>query len=93
MAGKFNAVSMAGFLAEFRALPLSEQQASPIWQELIQFSQWGNPIKMPDPLVSPELPDPRMSTADRAEFMRKRGPVTDDSKTKKTNPGSRKSVV
>jgi hypothetical protein len=89
MAGKLNDLSVSLFLEDFRSRPLGEQQASPIWQELIQFPSWGNPIKMPDPRVgAAELPDPRMSAPDRAEFMKKHGPVTDDSKAKSPHPGS-----
>ena len=62
---KVSDVQAAEFLAEFRDRELDGQEASPVYQELIQFPQWqtarivGEEAPGSAPTPSAELPDPR----------------------------------
>jgi hypothetical protein len=85
-------IEVAEYLVAFRERPQAEQEASPIYQELIAFSGWGMAKYAPKaPLVSPEIPDPRMSSADRAKLMKELNPITDTGKGK-TEPGAMTTV-
>ena len=76
---KVSDVQVAELLAEFRDRELERQEASPIYQELIQFPQWqtarivGEEAPGSAPTPSAELPDPRepartrLPTEDRPE--------------------------
>jgi hypothetical protein len=82
---------VADFLAKFRERDEKDQQASPIWQELVAFPGWGMAeFKEEDidlHVLPAELPDPRLPARERAEFMAKEGHVTDEPKGEPT-PGS-----
>jgi hypothetical protein len=63
---KVTDVQVAEFLAEFRDRELDGQEASPVYQELIQFPQWQTARYVEDEapgtapnVPSAELPDPR----------------------------------
>jgi len=84
-------MEVADFLAKFRERDQKDQEASPVWQELISFPGWGMAeFKEPDSelhILPSELPDPRMPARQRAEFMAKEGHVTDEPKGQPT-PGA-----
>jgi hypothetical protein len=80
MAKKVSDVQVAEFLAEFRDRKPEEQEASPVWQELVSFPQWGIAKFVPDKVrPAPEpagsdasLPDPRLSASARADITKAR---------------------
>lgn len=83
---------VADFLSKFRERDQKDQEASPIWQELVAFPGWGMAeFKEADPelhVLPAEIPDPRMPARKRAEFMADQGHhVTDEGKGKPT-PGA-----
>jgi hypothetical protein len=78
---------VAIFLDEFRARPQREQEASPVYQELILFPGWGMlGAESPGPM-NPDIPDPRKPPLERAREMKERGQITDTGKGK-VNQGS-----
>ena len=91
MARPLDEMRVAEFLDAFRERKLEDQQASPVWQALVQFPQWGlaqyKPEK-PGPQETQALPDPRLPPMERAEILREQGIVTDDSKEKSPNTGA-----
>jgi hypothetical protein len=82
---------VADFLTKFRERDQKDQEASPIWQELVAFPGWGmaefKEVDTELHVLPAELPDPRMPARERAEFMESEGHVTDEGKGQPT-PGA-----
>lgn len=88
---KLTDIEVSEFLESFRERPQKEQEASPVYQSLIQFPGWGmagvQPKRVEAPEMDPDIPDPRKAPLERAREMRERGQITDTGKGK-PQPGA-----
>jgi len=89
---------VAEFLEAFKGRTQEEQERSPVWQSLIGFPGWGmarfklEEVRIPV-IPSAELPDPRSTPLEKAEFTRRQEgvAVTDEGKGRPT-PGAMTSI-